>query len=146
MKDFKLNRNTRPELIASIESMVFDGKDYSVTIQEQSKVRGLSANAQQHVWYGQIAKHYDDSSPLDIKNMCKDLFGIPIMLKCAENKDKMAYLLDKLSYYRHGYENRMKLIQCLSITSEFKTKQSKEYMDTMIHYFNGNGITINYRD
>ena len=146
MKDFKLHRGTLPELLSKIRQVVLSGKTYRLSIEEWSKKRGLSANAQQHVFYSQIAKHYGDITALDVKNMCKDMFGLPILLRCDTNKDKITYLLDKLEYYRHKYENRMKIIQCLSITSELNTKQSKEYMDNMIYYFNNNGININYKN
>ena len=146
MKDFKLNRATLTALAAEVGRLVMTGKSYRVTIVEWKGKRGLSINAQQHVFYNQIAKHYGDRSALDVKNFCKDAFGLPILLNSVEHGAKMAFLLDKLDYYRHSYESKMKLIQCLAVTSEFKTAESKVYTDNMIIYFNDNGVSIDYEN
>jgi hypothetical protein len=119
---------------------------WRLTVKPWSKKRSLPMNAQQHLWYGQIAKAKGDQTPLDIKNFCKDTFGIPILLNSAEYADKIEFLLHKLDYYKHSYDNRMKLIQCLSITSEFTTSESKEYCDNMIFYWNDLGYPIRYKD
>jgi len=83
---------------------------------------------------------------LDIKNMCKHLIGLPIILNSAKHGDKMEFLLCKLDYYRHSYENQLRLIQCLEVTSLFNTAESKEYMEQMIFYWNNEGVPIKFKD
>ena len=108
--------------------------------------RSISANNQQHLWYGQIAKAKGDVTALDIKNWCKSCIGLPIILNSAKHGDKMEFLLDKLGYYKHSYESQMRLIQCLEVTSLFNTPEAKEYMEQMIFYWNDNGVNIRFKD
>ncbi len=117
-----------------------------LVITEKGKDRTISANNQQHLWYGQIAKYRDDQTALDVKNFCKDALGLPLVLNSPKHADKMEFLLDKLDYYQHSYESKMKLIQCLEVTSLLSVTESKIYMDNMIQYFNDNGIPIKFKD
>jgi len=55
-------------------------------------------------------------------------------------------LLDRLNYYKYNDEGRMKLIQCLAVTSEFNTAESKEYCENMIYYFNDIGCPIKFKE
>ena len=146
MKDFKLNRGSVGDLINLVKNLVLDGKTYRISFIEWKDKRGLPANNQQHLWYGQIAKQLGDVTALEVKGSCKEMFAVPIILRCKKHGDKINYVLNKLEYFRHNHENRTKLMQCISITSLFNTKQSKEYMDAMIYYYNSNGIRIKYKD
>ena len=116
-----------------------------LTVSDWKKKRGLSANGQQHVWYEQIAKHQGDKSALDVKNFCKDALGLPILANSVEHGDKIEFLLCKLDYYRHGHESKMKLIQCLEVTSLFNTPESKQYMENMVFYYNDIGVPIKFK-
>ena len=148
MKDRLITLSTRQDVYREIDA--FMGKNpqarYRVSLTEDVKKRSLSANAQQHLWYGQISKQQGDKSPLDVKNFCKDAFGLPLVLNSEKHADKMEFLLDKLDYYKHSYESRMKLIQCLEVTSLLSKKESKEYMDQMIFYYNDIGVNIKFKD
>ena len=108
--------------------------------------RRLSCNNQIHLWFGQIAKYRDDQAALDVKNFCKDAFGLPLILNSVKHGDKMEFLLDKLDYFKHSHESKMKLIQCLEVTSLLTIPESKILMDNMIQYFNDNGIPIKFLD
>lgn len=148
MKDFKLTFTSLKECKLRINELLTgnpQGK-YRLSIVKWTNKRSLSSNSQQHLWYGQIAKAQGDKTALDVKNFCKDAIGLPILLNSAEHGDKIEFLLHKLDYYKHSYESKMKLIQCLSVTSEFKVSESKEYCDNMIFYFNDLGIPIKYKD
>ena len=116
-----------------------------LALSDWKKKRGLSANGQQHVWYEQIAKHQGDKSALDVKNFCKDALGLPILANSVEHGDKIEFLLCKLDYYRHGHESKMKLIQCLEVTSLFNTPESKQYMENMVFYYNDIGVPIKFK-
>jgi len=117
-----------------------------ITVSEWKENRSLSANAQQHLWYSQIAKYLGDTSALDVKNFCKDAFGLAILSNSDKHRDKITFLLDKLSYYRYSHESRLKLVSCLEVTSLFNTAESKEYMDQMIVYYNQVGIPIKFKE
>lgn len=121
-------------------------KEWRLTVTPWKEKRGLSANGVQHVWYDQIAKHFGDRLSIDVKSFCKDALGLPILVNSVEHGDKIEFLLCKLDYYRHSHESKMKLIQCLEITSLFNTAESKTYMEQMIFYWNENGVPIKFKD
>ena len=145
MKDKQLNANSIKYIIQELWKLDLT-KSWRLSITEWKTNRSISANNQQHLWYGQIAKHKGDVTALDIKNWCKAEIGLPILLGSVKHGNKLEFLLDKLDYYKHSYESRMKLIQCLEVTSLFNTAESKVYMDNMIFYWNENGVNIKFKD
>tara|TARA_R110001606_G_scaffold385158_1_gene548535 strand:- start:32543 stop:32995 length:453 start_codon:yes stop_codon:yes gene_type:complete len=145
MKDKALTLTNARELFKQVMGLLAlnPSKKYRLSIVEWRK-RSLSASNLQHVWYAEIASHKKDTTALDVKNFCKDAFGLPILLNSKIHGDKMEFLLHKLDYYRYDHENRLKLIQCLQVTSLFNTEESNIYMDQLEFYFNENGIGIKY--
>lgn len=117
-----------------------------LTIVEWKGKRSITMNNQQHLFYGQIAKWYGDRSALDVKNSCKDMFGLPILHNSSHSCESIEYVTAGLDYYKGSHERRMKLIQCISVTSLFNTAESKRYCDDMIYYFNDIGCPIKYKD
>ena len=148
MKDFTLSFSTLKECKLKLNQLFTDNPQgkFRLSVVKWTKKRSISMNAQQHLFYTQIAKAQGDKTPLDVKNFCKATFGLPILSNSLTYGDKIEFLLHKLDYYKHSYESQMKLIQCLSITSEFTTSESKEYCDNMIFYYSDIGININYKD
>ena len=148
MKDFTLSFSSLKECKLKLNQLFTDNPQGKcrLSVVKWTNKRSLSSNAQMHLWYGQIAKAQGDKSALDVKNFCKDAIGLPILLNNPEHGDKIEFLLHKLDYYKHSYESRMKLIQCLEVTSLFNTKESKEYMENMCFYWNENGVNINFKD
>jgi hypothetical protein len=147
MKDKALTLSTAKDLFKQAMAMLAlnPKKKYRLSIVEWRK-RSTSASNQQHVWYAQIASQQSDVTALDVKNLCKDTFGLPILLNSEVHGDKIEFLLCKLDYYKHSHESRLKLIQCLQVTSLFNTSESKAYMEQMIFYYNENGININFKE
>lgn len=148
MKNQLITLTTRQDVYRKIDLFMGENpqKKYELTLVEQGKKRRLAANAQLHLWFGQIAKYNDDQTPLDVKNFCKDAFGLPLILNSEKHGDKMEFLLDKLSYYQHSHESKMKLIQCLDVTSLLTIPESKIMMEQMIYYYNDIGINIKFKD
>ena len=70
------------------------------------------------------------------------MFGLPIILNSESHADKMEFLLNKLEFYQHSYESKIKLIQCLSITSLFNAAESKQYCEHMITYYNDLSVPV----
>jgi hypothetical protein len=145
VKDLMLT-NSNMEFIAQELRKLDLNQPKRLVISEWKPNRSVSANNQQHLWYGQIAKAKGDVTALDIKNWCKASLGLPILLNSVKHGDKMEFLLNKLDYYKHSYESQMKLIQCLEVTSLFNTPEAKEYMDNMIFYWNDNGVPIKFKE
>lgn len=148
VKNFSLSLTTRGEFDSQVNKLQSENPSQAlyVNITKKPKKRSLSMNAQQHVFYSEVAKYYGDQLPSEVKNFCKHTFGIPILLLDDVEGDKLEFLLHKLDYYKHSLESQLKLVSCLEITSKFKAAQAKEYCDNMIFYFNGNGINIGYQD
>ena len=145
MKDLKLTNSNMEFIVQELRKLDLN-QPKRVVVSEWKPKRSISANNQQHLWYGEIAKAKGDVTALDIKNWCKSSLGLPILLNSAKHGDKMEFLLDKLDYYKHGYESQMKLIQCLEVTSLFNTPEAKEYMEQMIFYWNDSGVSIKFKD
>jgi hypothetical protein len=145
VKDFKLTSSNMEYITQELRKLDLS-QAKRLVISDWKPNRSISANNQQHRWYGEIAKYKGDTVALDIKNFCKDSIGLPILLNSDKHGDKMEFLLDKLDYYKHSYESKMKLIQCLEVTSLFNTPEAKEYMDNMIFYWNENGVQIKFKD
>jgi len=145
MRDLKLTASNFDYVAQELKRLDLS-QPKRIKITEWKEKRGLSANAQQHLWYSKVAKHYGDRSALEVKNFCKVALGLPILLNSALHGDKMEFLLHKLDYYKHSHESKMRLIQCLEVTSLFNTAESKEYMENMIFYYNDLGINIGFKD
>jgi hypothetical protein len=148
MKNVPISLTTKQDVYRKID--IFLGKSpqekWDLSIVKNDGKRRLTTNGQIHLWFGQIAKHRDDQTPLDVKNFCKDAFGLPLILNSVKHGDKMEFLLDKLNYYQHSHESKMKLIQCLEVTSLLTIPESKILMEQMIYYYNDAGIPIKFKD
>lgn len=145
MKDIKCTASNVEYIIQQIREADFT-KPQRLRLTPWKDNRGISANNQQHKWYAQIASYYGDRSALDVKNTCKALIGLPILVFSVKHGDKIEFLLDKLDYYQHSHESKMKLIQCLEVTSLFNTPESKQYMQEMLLYWNDLGVNIKFQD
>ena len=148
IKDLLVKLSTLSDANKALEGLFKDdpSAQFWLSAVKRGKKRSTTANAQQHLWYGQIAKHYGDRTALEVKSYCKALLGLPILVNSEVHGDKIDFLLNKLDYYRHSYENRLKLIHCLEVTSLFSTAESKEYMENMIFHFADLGVTIKFKD
>lgn len=115
-----------------------------VTIQPWSDKRTISANAQIHVWYAQVAKQ-DGENVLTVENQCKRLFGLPILLNSAEYGKKVGWTLSKLDFFNWPYEQQCGYMELLPVTRLFTTKQHSEYREAMLSHFNKEGYGLDYK-
>jgi len=147
MKTYKLSSKNVIEIRGVLTDLINDNPDkvYSVKISKWTAGRSLSANGQQHLWYGQIASQRGDITAHEVKLMCKAMFGISVMLASDSHQERTNYLIEKLGYYNSTYQFQMELADIICQTSKFNTKESNEYMDNMIEHFNSNGCQINYQ-
>ena len=98
IKDFKFHRGSLPGLLDMMLKIVLSGLSYRISIVEWSDKRGLSANAQQHVWYNRISQF----NGYDIRtagNQSKLDFGLPILLSANDIGPQVDFLLKKIGIY-----------------------------------------------
>ena len=144
MKDFKLHRGTLPELLDLMRKIVLSGKSYRLSIQEWSEKRGLSANAQQHVWYKKISQFHG----CDIRtagNGCKLDFGLPILISDSEMGPKVSYVLDKINFHNMNREQQINVMDLIQVTSLFSTKQHNLYRDNLVIFWHEQGLELEYK-
>lgn len=123
-------------------------KKYRLTIVEWRK-RSLSANGQQHVWYSALNKHFGyfaDEYNNPAKEMCKVMFGIPIILNNPTYGQQISETLDRVDYYNMSFIDQCNLVRIIAVTSLFTVSESKEYMDNIVFYFADKDVDINYKD
>lgn len=92
-----------------------------------SKKRSNDQNSISHEWYSQLAKRYPQDDALGWKCYCKLHFGVPILR--AEDEQFREF------YDRHiksfSYEEKLKAMQYLPVTSLMTTIQLSKYLETM---------------
>lgn len=120
--------------------------DEPITVQfkKYSGKRSLSANAQQHVWYKDIAEH----EQCDVRftgNKCKLLFGLPILLADEVLGPKIDFVLKRIGFYEMTYEQQINVMDIIQVTSLFKTKQHNEYRDNLQQYYADHGLYLEYQ-
>ena len=99
--------------------------------------RSSPQNATLHKWFGQIADEYGDSTAA-IKAECKLRFGLPIME--AERPEWVAEW--QPLYGPLHYRMRVKLFECIPMTSLMTVKQMSAFMDAIQREYRAQGIAL----
>lgn len=134
--------NTQAVIDLMTEAQKVTG-DLKVTIQPWSDKRTLSANAQIHVWYSQIAKK-DGEDVNTVANFCKLTFGLPILMSDPTTSKKIGFMLDKIGFYQFTHEQQCNVMTLLAVTSIMSSKQHSEYRDNLLSYYNKQGYRLDY--
>lgn len=148
MKDVPVSITTIKDVVKRMYALfTSDPKaKFRLTLTKWSNKRSITMNRQQHLFYAQIAKHYDDRTALEVKCECKDMFGLPILHNSEHSNVSIDFVTHGLQYYESGYERKMILIQCISVTSLFTPAESKQYCEHMIYYYNDLGVMIKFKE
>lgn len=144
-KSFKFVGTNAKYIIQVMQELFKCQGDLRVTVEQWSERRTLSANAQIHVWYKQIAQQ-DGESVKTVECQCKRMFGLPILLDSSEYGEKIAWTLDKLDFFNWPYEKQCSYMELLPVTRLFTTKQHNEYRDAMQSEYNKNGYCLEYQE
>jgi hypothetical protein len=144
-RDFKLHRGSLPELLDMMRKIVLSGLSYRISIVEWSDKRGLSANAQQHVWYKRISQFYGCDIPT-AGNQSKLDFGLPILLADSDMGQKVDFLLKKIGFYSFTREQQVNVMDLIQVTSLFSTKQHNLYRDNLVMYWHEQGLELEYKE
>jgi hypothetical protein len=116
-----------------------------VTIEPWSDKRTLSANAQIYVWYAQIAKKDGESVDV-VRNFCKLMFGLPILMGNPSISGKLKWTLDKIGFFGWQHEQQCNFMDMLAVSSLMTTKEHNQYRDNILAYYNKNGYALDYQD
>lgn len=148
IKHFTLKLTTRALAVKKIDELLSSnpGQDYTLTVVEKSPDRGLSSNGQIHLWFGQIAKKQGYNSDY-IKNSCKVMFGIDILLGSEKEAAKSVIrTLERVGYWDMDWSTKVDVVSGLMVTSLFKVKEMKVFMEHMIYFWNDKDIPIKFKD
>ena len=99
-----------------------------MTVKESTKSRTLLQNNLSHAWYEQLASELKDMTANEYKCFCKLNFGVPILR--AEDAQFRAFYDDAIKS-NFTYEQKLKAMQYLPVTSLMKTKQLTQYLDAI---------------
>ena len=100
--------------------------------------RGLSQNALSHVWYSEIEKAFHLQVG-EAKRYCKYHFGVP-MLRAEDSEFNDA--LELLKQGRYTYEQKLKMMDVLPVTSRMSKDQMKRYLTAMQVHFAQQGLVL----
>ena len=145
MKDLKY-ANGNIHYINQELAKLEQSKSWRLKVTEWKDKRGLSANAQMHVFFGAIGK-FQSVPMVTAKSRCKIDFGLPIIFNRDDEYSRVVdYILTNSGFYKMSREKQEIFITAIAITSEFNTAESKVFMDNIIFYWNDKGLNINYKD
>lgn len=92
-------------------------------------------------WYTEIAKQTYQGTK-EVERYCKLKFGIPILVREREGFSELwERQADDLSY-----ENQLRVMDFLKVTSLLSPKQNAEYLRLIQEHFEGNGIFLSTDD
>ncbi len=150
MKDIRYTGDNLNFVIQEIKKIDTE-KDKRISFSEWKEKRGLSSNGQIHLWFDQIAKSlgYKPEKESDgyIKNSCKVLFGIDILLGSkSKQAQSVIRTLERVGYWDLPWSEKLDVVNGVFVTSLFKTDEMKVFMEQMIFYWNDKGVPIKFKD
>lgn len=105
---------------------------FTVTVKEGEVIRGLSANALLHKWYGEISKHRGDMSAADVKGECHQRWALNIRLRDAQ----FAWIWERTGALMDAEKQRKFLASGqLAVSKAMTPKELTEYMDEIEREF-----------
>ena len=145
--DLKLTNSSLSYVVQELSKLdVLDEKKWRIKVTDWSSKRTLSANAQLHVFIGEIAK-FTNTDALTAKCEAKIDFGLPVLLMADDDRSwVLDHILGLAKFYSQPREWQLRFISAISITSLLTTRESKVMMDDMIYYWNDKGLDIGYKD
>lgn len=131
--------------ISYAQEIAESGVRVEMVVRPHEGKRSLSANAQQHVWLTEIAKHTGESIPTVTAQM-KIEHGLPIILADTEHGPVIEWMLKKIGFYNMCYEQQLKAIKYIPVTRLFTPRQHNSYRDSLQVAAQGMGVYLEYKD
>lgn len=104
------------------------------------KDRSLDQNAISHAWYEQVARELREDDALGVKRYCKLHHGVPILR--AEDEDFRA--MYDAAFKRLSYEQKLKAMDYLPVTSIMTTAQLSRYLEEVQEDFARRGVRLEF--
>lgn len=121
------------KLIGDLRQQWREHKFLRVSV-KTGKDRSLDQNAIAHAWYQQVADELREQSALQVKAECKLLYGVPILR--AED-DEFREFYDGAVKNALSYEQKLKAMEFIPVTSLMRVKQLSAYLVAMQEGFRG---------
>ena len=100
--------------------------------------RSTEQNSLSHVWYWQISNTLKEDTPEGVKCECKLRFGVPILIgEDPEFRSFFGAVIRPLTY-----EQQLKTMRYVPITSRMNTEQLSTYLDHVQIEFAHRGVRL----
>ena len=103
-----------------------------VIVRAPKSKRSLDQNALSHVWYATVSAAEKEYSAAEVKRLCKLHYGIPILREDPEASEMLQKILGPLSY-----EERLKAMDWIDVTSVLDKDQMSNYMMAIQNHYSG---------
>jgi len=103
------------------------------------KDRSLTQNATAHMWFSQIVRELREDTELEVKRFCKLTMGVPILR--AED-DEFREFYDSCIKPHLSYEQKLKAMDALDVTSRMKVSQMQQFLDAMVEHYAKLGVVL----
>jgi len=139
----KQNINTELESICiEIDAIHLTGKNARVIVESDEK-RTLSANAQAHIWAKAISSHTGEDVKTTFNRLKRD-HALPILLADLTHGPVADFILKKTGFESMTDDQQLKIIDAMSVTRLFTTKQHNSFRDSVQTYWNHEGLNLDY--
>lgn len=123
------------QVVAEMHGMSFP---FTVSLRKGGK-RSLSQNALLHKLYGEIAEHFGDRTPHDVKGEAHYAYALPIRLR----DEKFAWVWERSGANLPAEKQRALLASgVLGVSSGMTTKELKEYLDQIYIAYTQAGVRL----
>lgn len=125
--------------IGDIRESFSKHKFLKVTV-KTGKARSLDQNAISHAWYEQLGRELKEDDALGWKNYCKLHHGVPILR--AEDDEFRSIYDNSLKHL--SYEQKLKAMNYLPVTSLMTKPQLSKYLEAMQNQFLPLGVFLKF--
>ena len=131
------NEASLNEAISELRQAHQENRFLRLTIRS-NRGRSLVDNAHSWVWYREISDFLGDLTVEEAHCLCKLEYGVPILM--GNNPDFAAFYIQTME--RIPYEDRLKAIKYLSITSVMTDDEMGEYLRDIKRAFSQQGLIL----
>jgi len=112
-----------------------------ITVKIVHQKRSIISNSLQYHWYMELEQQGDQTAA-QYRNYCKYHFGLA--LRAANDEDFAAVIGDVLRKY--NYEDRIKLMSFIDVTSIFDRPTMKSYLIAVKDHYTPQGYILTSKD